>query len=68
VGLAEIGNDEITGNFTFGLHRVDSGVIRTTSPATNVVSNNAASDAPNATTTLQKRHGKKRFAGKRART
>jgi hypothetical protein len=67
-GVAEIGNDEITGNSVFGLHRVDSGVIRTTSPATNVVSDNAASDAPNATTTLQKRHGKKRFSAKRART
>jgi hypothetical protein len=67
LGLTEIANNEIVGNSIFGLHRVDSAVIRTTSPATNVISNNTASDATNATTTLQKRHGRK-LRSKRART
>ena len=54
-GSAEIAYNEITGNFTFGLHRIDSGIIRTFTPATNVISNNAASDAPNASTGLTRK-------------
>jgi hypothetical protein len=49
LATAEIARNEITGNFTFGLHRIDSSIIRTFTPASNVISNNAASDAPNAT-------------------
>src|SRR2546423_909274 len=60
LGSAEIAYNEITGNFTFGLHRIDGGIIRTFTPATNVISNNAASDAPNATTGLTRKHAKKR--------
>ena len=61
--VAEIAHNEITGNSAFGLDiHADGGTIRTTSPATNVISDNAASDAPNATTTLSKR------AAKRARS
>ena len=44
----DIGRNEITGNTSFGLRRVDSGIIRTTSPATNIISN-AADDATNGT-------------------
>jgi hypothetical protein len=49
-GVAEIANNEITGNFNFGLRRLDTSVIRTFSPSSNIISNNAASDPPNATT------------------
>jgi hypothetical protein len=55
---AEIAFDEITANTAFGLHRVDSGAIRTFTPATNLISNNAASDAPSTTGTLSKRQVK----------
>ena len=67
-GSAEIAYNEITGNFTFGLHRIDSGIIRTFTPATNVISNNAASDAPNASSPLTKpvRKHSKRAARRRA--
>ncbi|HEX2086733.1 MAG TPA: hypothetical protein VHF89_13720 [Solirubrobacteraceae bacterium] len=44
----EIGRNEITGNSTFGLRRLDGGLIRTTSPASNILSN-FADDAPNGT-------------------
>jgi hypothetical protein len=57
---AEIAYDEITANTSFGLRRLDSGAIRTFSPpATNVISNNAASDAPSTTAPLTKRHAKR---------
>jgi hypothetical protein len=57
---AEIAYDEITANTVFGLHRVDAGAIRTfTAPATNVISNNAASDAPSTTAPLSKRRAKR---------
>ena len=51
---AEIARNEITGNFNFGLRRLDTSVIRTFTPASNVISNNAASDAPNATLGMAK--------------
>jgi hypothetical protein len=54
IGVFEIAYNEITGNSVFGIHRVDSGIVRTFSPATNVVSDNAASDAPNATVPMQR--------------
>jgi len=47
---AEIAGNRISGNFQFGLRRLDLGAIRTFSPASNVITNNAASDAPSATT------------------
>jgi hypothetical protein len=50
--IAEIAYNEITGNSLFGLRRLDGSFIRTFTPATNVISNNAASDATNATTPL----------------
>jgi hypothetical protein len=49
LATAEIARNEITGNFNFGLRRLDTSVIRTFTPASNVITNNAASDAPNAT-------------------
>jgi hypothetical protein len=55
----EIAYDDITGNGNFGLHRLDAGTIRTFTPATNVVSNNAASDAPSTTAPLTKRFAKR---------
>ncbi|HEX6388711.1 MAG TPA: hypothetical protein VFZ89_04685 [Solirubrobacteraceae bacterium] len=42
----DIGYSEVAGNTTFGLRRMDSAIMRTTAPATNVFSN-AADDAPN---------------------
>jgi hypothetical protein len=44
----EIGRNEITGNSTFGLRRIEGGLIRTTTPSSNILSN-AADDAPNGT-------------------
>jgi len=57
---AEIAYNEITSNFTFGLHRLDSGNIRTFTPATNVISNNAASDAPNQSVGLTRKAQRRR--------
>jgi hypothetical protein len=57
-GLVEIGFNEITNNDQ-GLDTVDSGVLRTTSPPSNVISGNGISDPPNATTTLTKRQAKR---------
>jgi hypothetical protein len=51
---AEIARNEISGNFTFGLRRLDTSIIRTFTPASNVITNNAASDAPNATLGMTK--------------
>ena len=45
----EMAGNRVSGNFTFGLRRLDLGVLRTFSPANNVISNNAASDAFTAT-------------------
>jgi hypothetical protein len=56
---AEIAYDDITSNTLFGVHRVDSGNVKTFTPATNVVSNNGASDAPNVSAPLTKRHAKR---------
>ena len=59
LGTAEIGWNDITGNSSFGLRRIDSGIIRTFTPETNIVANNAASDTTNATTPRQKRRAKR---------
>jgi hypothetical protein len=56
---AEIAYDEITANTSFGLHRVDAGAIRTFTPATNVISNNAATDPPSTSAPLSKLRAKR---------
>jgi hypothetical protein len=56
---AEIANNEITASDSFALRRVDSATIRTTIPATNVISGNAATDTTNATVALTKRNAKR---------
>jgi hypothetical protein len=58
LATAEISWNDIT-NSSFGLHRLDSSTIRSTTPATNVVSGNTSSDAPNASVTLTKRAAKR---------
>ncbi len=50
----EIAWNEITGNSVYGIHRVNPAIVRTFSPATNVVSDNAASDPPNEVVPLQR--------------
>jgi hypothetical protein len=55
---SEVGWNEITNNDTFGLHRIDTATIKTLSPATNTISGNGASDAPNGTTPMTKRQAK----------
>jgi hypothetical protein len=58
--LAEIAYNEITDNSTFGLRRLDSATIRTFGPpATNVIEQNTATDAPNSTFPLTKRQFKR---------
>jgi hypothetical protein len=57
--FAEIAYNEITGNSAFGLRRVDGSTIRTFTPATNVISNNGASDTTNASSPLTKRAAKR---------
>jgi hypothetical protein len=56
---AEIGWDEITNNAVFGLHRIDLGNLKTTSPASNIISGNTNSDPPNQTVTMTKRQAKR---------
>ncbi|MEA2473002.1 MAG: hypothetical protein QOE06_917 [Thermoleophilaceae bacterium] len=58
LSTVEIGYNEITNNDN-GLKRPDAGVIRTTSPATNVISGNGPSDGTNSTTPLAKRNAKR---------
>jgi hypothetical protein len=52
---SEIAWDEITNNGSFGVRRLDGGHVKTFTPATNVISNNAATDAPDQSTPLAKR-------------
>jgi hypothetical protein len=52
---AEIAWNDITGNSSFGLRRLDSSTIRTLTPATNAITGNAASDTTNSSTPFQKR-------------
>jgi hypothetical protein len=59
LATAEIAWNDITNNSAFGLHRLDSATIRTVTPATNVISGNGASDAPNANVALTKRAAKR---------
>jgi hypothetical protein len=57
-GTAEIAYNDITGNSSFGLNRLDSGHFKTFSPATNVISDNTASVAPDLSSPLTKRRAK----------
>jgi hypothetical protein len=50
-GFADLGFNEVSGNTTFGLRRIEGGLIRSTSPATNLFSN-AADDTPTSTIPL----------------
>jgi hypothetical protein len=59
LATAEIAWDEVTNNDSFGLLRADGSTIRTLTPATNVISGNGSSDAPNATLALTKRAAKR---------
>jgi hypothetical protein len=49
----EISNNTITSNTSFGIRLIDNGNVTTTSPATNVLTDNAASDPPNLANNLQ---------------
>jgi hypothetical protein len=56
---SEISYNEITANTVFGLHRVDGGHIKTFTPGTNTLSDNAATDQPDLSGPLTKRHAKR---------
>jgi hypothetical protein len=56
--LALVAYNRITGNYVFGMHRLDGGTLRTYTPATNVIDQNAASDAPNSFVAQTKREAK----------
>ncbi|MFL5780332.1 MAG: right-handed parallel beta-helix repeat-containing protein [Thermoleophilaceae bacterium] len=60
LGIFEIAYNDITGNSAFGIHRIESSTVRGTTPGTNFVSNNAANDGTNASSTLAKRAAKRR--------
>jgi hypothetical protein len=60
LGIFELAYNDITGNSTFGIHRLDSSTVRGTTPGTNFVSNNAGNDGTNGTVTLVKRAAKRR--------
>jgi hypothetical protein len=51
--------NDITNNGSFGIHTVDGGVLKTFTPATNVIDGNGADDATNASAPLKKRHAKR---------
>jgi hypothetical protein len=51
--------NEITNNDSFGIHTVDSGVLRTYTPATNVIDGNGADDPTNASVPLKKQRAAK---------
>jgi hypothetical protein len=57
--VANIAYSEVTANGNFGLRRLDGGLINTFTPATNVIANNAASDAPSGSVALTKRIAKR---------
>jgi hypothetical protein len=52
--VAELAWNEVIGNSSFGLRLLDGSFIRTFTPASNAINNNAASDAPNGTIALTK--------------
>lgn len=51
-GQAEMAWNDITGNAAFALRRIDSGVLRTSTPGSNYINNNGATDTTNATAPL----------------
>jgi hypothetical protein len=51
----EIAYNEVAGNSSFGLKRLDTGHFKTFTPGTNVISNNPNSDAPDQTAPLTRR-------------
>ncbi|HMJ97264.1 MAG TPA: hypothetical protein VK486_15525 [Thermoleophilaceae bacterium] len=51
--VTDLGWNEITGNTTFGLRRLDGAITRTTTPVSNILSN-AADDPPNGTIGISK--------------
>jgi hypothetical protein len=55
----EIAYDEITGSGTSALHRLDGGLINSTTPATNVLSNGAPGEGASGTIPLGKRLAKR---------
>jgi hypothetical protein len=57
VGMAY---NDITNNGSFGIHTVDGGILKTYTPATNVIDGNGADDPTNASTPLKKRHARKK--------
>jgi len=60
LGIFELAYNDITGNSAFGIRRIESATVRGTTPGTNFVSNNAANDGTNASSTLAKRAAKRR--------
>src|SRR4051794_2789762 len=58
-GITDMAWNEITNNDSFGIHTVDSGVLKTYTPATNVLDGNGADDATNATAPLKKVRAKR---------
>jgi hypothetical protein len=65
--FALVAYNQIAGNSVFGMHTLDSGILQTFTPATNVVVNNAATDPPNSVIAQTKRQAKRnrRRYGKR---
>jgi hypothetical protein len=64
-----MGWNDITNNDSFGIHSVDSGILKTYTPATNVIDGNGADDPTNASAPLKKqalkraRHWRKHHKG-----
>ena len=56
---ANLAYNQVNANGNFGLRSLDSGVLRTTTPATNLIANNAATDPFNANGALTKRQLRK---------
>jgi hypothetical protein len=55
----EIAYNEINANSSFGIRRLDTPVVRSFTPATNVITNNGANDGSSTTSPLSKRHAKR---------
>jgi nitrous oxidase accessory protein NosD len=56
---ALVAYSQIAGNSLFGMHTLDSGILQTFTPATNVIVNNAATDPPNSVIAQTKRQAKR---------
>jgi hypothetical protein len=55
LSTAEMARNEVSGSSSFGLRVLDSGVLRSFTPATNVITNNANSNTFTTTTALQRK-------------